>query len=61
MYFRQSKGPTCANSQLKVKGESNSNFGDRHSNPLQYFLPGKFHGQRHLAGYTPLDRTVGYC
>ena len=23
------------------------------SNPLQYFLPGKFHGQRSLAGYSP--------
>ena len=22
-------------------------------NPLQYFLPGKFHGQRSLAGYRP--------
>ena len=22
-------------------------------NPLQYFLPGKFHGQRSLAGYSP--------
>ena len=22
-------------------------------NPLQYFLPGKFHGQRSLVGYNP--------
>ena len=22
-------------------------------NPLQYFLPGKFHGQRSLVGYSP--------
>ena len=22
-------------------------------NPLQYFLPGKYHGQRGLAGYSP--------
>ena len=24
-----------------------------HGNPLQYFLSGKFHGQRSLAGYSP--------
>ena len=27
--------------------------GERNGNPLQYFLPGKFHGQRSLAGYSP--------
>ena len=27
-------------------------------NPLQYFLPGKFHGQRDLAGYSPELRRV---
>ena len=27
--------------------------GGGHGNPLQYFLPGKFHGQRSLAGYSP--------
>ena len=25
-------------------------------NPLQYFLPGKFHGQRNLVGYSPRGR-----
>ena len=27
--------------------------GGGNGNPLQYFLPGKFHGQRSLAGYSP--------
>ena len=27
--------------------------GERNGNPLQYFLPGKFHGQRSLADYHP--------
>ena len=26
--------------------------GEGNENPLQYFLPGKFHGQRSLVGYT---------
>ena len=25
-------------------------------NPLQYFLPGKFHGQRNVVGYSPRGR-----
>ena len=29
--------------------------GEGNGNPLQYFLPGKFHGQRRLAGYSPWD------
>ena len=27
--------------------------GDRNGNPLQYFLPGKLHGQKRLVGYSP--------
>ena len=27
--------------------------GDRDRNPLQYFLPGKPHGQKRLLGYSP--------
>ena len=27
--------------------------GEGHGNPLQYFLPGEFHGQQNLAGYSP--------
>ena len=27
--------------------------GGGNGNPLQYFLPGKFHGQRSLVGYSP--------
>ena len=27
--------------------------GEGNGNPLQYFLPGKFHEQRNMAGYTP--------
>ena len=27
--------------------------GERNGNSLQYFLPGKFHGQRSLVGYNP--------
>ena len=30
--------------------------GGANSNPLQYFLPGKFRGQRSLAGYSPWGR-----
>ena len=29
--------------------------GIRNGNPLQYSLPGKPHGQRSLAGYSPWD------
>ena len=27
--------------------------GEGNGNPLQYFLPGKSHGQRRLVGYSP--------
>ena len=27
--------------------------GGEHSNPLPVFLPGEFHGQRSLVGYSP--------
>ena len=30
--------------------------GEGNGNPFQYFLPGKFHEQRSLAGYTPWAR-----
>ena len=30
--------------------------GGRNGNPLQYFLPGKFHRQRSLAGHSPWGR-----
>ena len=30
--------------------------GEGNGNPLQYFLPGKFHEQRNLAGYSPWGR-----
>ena len=30
--------------------------GEGNGNPLQYFLPGKFHGQRSLVGYSPWSR-----
>ena len=29
--------------------------GERNGYPLQLFLPGEFHGQRSLAGYSPCD------
>ena len=32
--------------------EVGSSPGDGNGNPLQYFLPGKFHGQRSLAAYS---------
>ena len=32
---------------------SDSSTGGRNGTPLQYFLPGKFHGQRSLVGYSP--------
>ena len=43
----------------KKKGDTGSipgsgiSPGEGNGNPLQYFLPGKFHGQRSLAGYSP--------
>ena len=33
--------------------ESGRSPGEGNSNPPQYFLPGKFHGQRGLVGYSP--------
>ena len=30
-----------------------TNLGGGHGNPLQYSLPGKVHGQKSLAGYSP--------
>ena len=32
---------------------SGRSSGVGNGNPLQYFLPGKSHGQRSLAGYSP--------
>ena len=32
---------------------SRKSLGEGNGNPLQYFLPGKFHGQRSLVGYSP--------
>ena len=37
----------------KIPGEGNGN-------PLQYSLPGKFHGQRSLVGYSLQDQKVGH-
>ena len=43
-------------------GDLNSILGSRkspgegNSNSLEYFLPGKFHGQRSLVGYSPWGR-----
>ena len=35
--------------------------GEGNGNPLQYFLPGKLHGQRSLAGYSPgRSQRVGH-
>ena len=32
----------------------------RRGNPLQYFLPGEYHGQRSLAGYSHISDFVAY-
>ena len=32
--------------------------GEENGNPFPVFLPGKFHGQRSLAGYSPWGRRV---
>ena len=34
--------------------------GEGNGNPLQIFLPGKLHGQRNLAGYSPWGLRVGH-
>ena len=34
--------------------------GEENGNPLQYSLPGKSHGQRSLAGYSPWVVRVGH-
>ena len=34
--------------------------GEGNGNSLQYFLSGKFHGQRHLEGYSPQGPRVGH-
>ena len=36
--------------------ESGRPSGEGNGNPFQYSLPGEFHGQRSLAGYSPWDR-----
>ena len=54
--------PANAGDAGLIPGSGRSSGGGN-SNPLQYscledFLPGKFHGQRSLAGYTPLGHRV---
>ena len=34
--------------------------GEGNGNPLQYFLPGKSHGQRSLVGYSAWGHRVGH-
>ena len=36
--------------------EAGRSPGEGNDNPLQYFLPGKSHGQRSLVSYSPLGR-----
>ena len=38
--------------QGMIPGSGRSS-GEGNGNPLQYSLPGKFHGQRSLVGYNP--------
>ena len=33
-------------------------IGEGNGKPVQYFLPGEFHGQRSLAGYSPWGYRV---
>ena len=56
------QGGSVVNNSLANAGDTgdlNSSLGSRKSpgegngNSLEYFLPGKFHGQRSLAGYSP--------
>ena len=44
--------PANAGEAGKIPG-SGRYPGEGNGNPLQYFLPGKSHGQRSLAGYNP--------
>ena len=52
----------CAMQETQADTGSNPESGrvsaGGNGNPLQYSLPGKAHGQRSLAGYSP-GRTVG--
>ena len=49
------------NGQVKPKYIESVRYpGGGNDNPLQYFLPGKSHGQRSLAGCSPWGRRVGH-
>ena len=59
------QGGSVVNNSLANAGDTgdlNSILGSRKSpgegngNSLEYFLPGKFHGQRSLVGYSPWGR-----
>ena len=50
------KEPTCNAGDLGSVPELGRSPEDGNGNPLQLFLPGEFHGQRSLAGYSPWGR-----
>ena len=50
------KSPTASARDTRDSGlipGSGRSPGEGNGNPLWYFLPGKFHGQRSLVGYSP--------
>ena len=49
------KPPANAGDRGSVPGSGRCR-GEGNGNPLQYFLPGEFHGQGSLAGYSPCSR-----
>ena len=50
------KGSACNLGQQGSIPELGRSPGEGNGNPLQLFLPGEFHGQRSLAGYSPWGR-----
>ena len=54
-WLRVKNLPANAGDAVSIPGPGRSPGGGN-GNPLQYFLPGKFHGQRNLAGYSPWGR-----
>ena len=49
------KDSICNEGNLGLFPELGRSPGKGNGNTLQYFLPGKFHGQRSLVGYSPWD------
>ena len=55
-WWLSSKESACNTGDAGEIPGSRRSPGGGNGNPLQHFLPGKFHGQRSLVGYSPWGR-----